>query len=84
MLRLTLVLIGMYSLVQDETECKSLFGTTIYTQRRIYGFSVKVIDVIFPENRFFGHVSYNLELKASFICLMSWAVKGVCWAQKSG
>lgn len=55
----------MYSLVEDETECKSILGTIIYTQRKVYGFSAKVTDVVLPDSRFFGHVDYKLEIKAT-------------------
>ncbi|KAL7073215.1 hypothetical protein ACQ4LE_006968 [Meloidogyne hapla] len=55
----------MSSLVQDETECKSTLGTLLYTERKIYGFSAKVIDAILPTSSLFGHVEYKLELKAS-------------------
>jgi hypothetical protein len=34
----------------------------IYTERKIYGFSPKVIDTIMPGG-LFGHVVYKMEIK---------------------
>lgn len=52
----------MYSLLPDETGCKSVLGTLLYCERKNFGFAAKVVDVELPSSRLFGHVEYKLEI----------------------
>ncbi|KAL3068118.1 hypothetical protein niasHS_011049 [Heterodera schachtii] len=52
----------MYSLLPDETGCKSVLGNLVYMERKHFGFSPKVVDVTMPTSRLFGHVEYKLEI----------------------
>uniref|UniRef100_A0A914HKD8 PX domain-containing protein n=1 Tax=Globodera rostochiensis TaxID=31243 RepID=A0A914HKD8_GLORO len=59
----------MYSLLPDETGCRSVLGTLVYLERKNFGFSAKVVDVTVPTNRFFGHVDRYKELSALYSTL---------------
>ena len=53
----------MYTLLPDETFCKTDLGLLLYSKRKIYDFDVYIVNTRLPTS-FFGHVEYCALIKA--------------------
>lgn len=56
----------MYTLLPDETFCKTDLGLLLYSKRKVYDFDVYIVNTRLPTS-FFGHVEYCALIKVNLV-----------------